>query len=99
MDFVSEDGFGLSSAADDPDGEELCSCAPVELSPDAPSVDFISLSFAASESGGAELCSLAPVDWSEPAAGLSAASVGLAIKIIAAAIAKRVRVIGGVPLA
>jgi hypothetical protein len=84
--------LGFDSAADESGGEELCSFAPPELSPAAPSVDFILSSLAASDSGGAELCSLAPVDLSEPAES-SAARDGLALKIIATARASSVRVI------
>jgi hypothetical protein len=55
--------FGFDgSAAEDSGGAELCSFAPPDVSPFAPSEDFMDSSFAAPDSAGAEPCCLAPVD-------------------------------------
>jgi hypothetical protein len=82
-------------AAEESGGAELCSFAPLDVSPLAPSEDLVERSFSAGEPGGAELCSFAPLEVSPPAAfapvggfvGLlvSAASSGLALNITAAA--------------
>ena len=61
------EALGWPVAAADPGGAELCSFAPVDVSPLAPSEDLFEAVSAASEPGGAELCSFAPVDVSPPA--------------------------------
>ena len=62
-----EEALGWPVAAADPGGAELCSLAPVDVSPLAPSVDLLEALSAASDPGGAELCSFAPVEVSPPA--------------------------------
>jgi hypothetical protein len=84
LEVSPEDSEGCPVAAADPGGAELCSLAPVEVSPLAPVEDLFERSLSAGEPGGAELCSFAPLDVSLPAvpAGcgfmVSAASTGLA---------------------
>ena len=88
LDVSSEDSAGCPVSAADPGGAELCSLAPVEVSPLAPVEDFFERSLSAGDPGGAELCSFAPLEVSLPTAfdplgGLdgfivSAASTGLA---------------------
>ena len=92
---VSLDELGWPVAAVDPGGAELCSLAPPEVSPLAPSEDLVERSLSAGDPGGAELCSFAPLEVSPPVAfppvggfvGLlvSAASSGLALNKTAAA--------------
>jgi hypothetical protein len=79
----SEDSEGRPVAAADPGGVELCSFAPLEVSPLAPVEDLFERSLSAGEPGGAELCSFAPVEVSPPAA-FSAAG-GLVGFIVSAA--------------
>ena len=66
-DAVPLEALGWPVAAADPGGAELCSLAPVEVSPLEPSVDLFAALSAASDPGGAELCSFAPVEVSPPA--------------------------------
>ena len=94
----SEDSEGCPVAAADPGGAELCSLAPLEVSPLAPVEDLFERSLSAGEPGGAELCSFAPLDVSLPAAGgfadfiVSAAKSGLALSSTSAAALIRYRV-------
>jgi hypothetical protein len=90
----SEDLEGCPVAAAESGGAELCSFAPVEVSPPAPVEDLLERSFSAGDPGGAELCSFAPLEVSlvafAPAGGLvgfivSAAKSGLALSSMAAA--------------
>ena len=95
LEVSSEDSAGCPVAAADPGGEELCSLAPVEVSPLAPVEDLFERSLSAGEPGGAELCSFAPLEVSLPAAFappggldgfmLSAARTGLAYSSTTAA--------------
>jgi hypothetical protein len=64
----SEDSGGCPVAAADPGGAELCSFAPLEVSPLASVEDLCDRSLSAGEPGGAELCSFAPLEVSLPAA-------------------------------
>jgi hypothetical protein len=68
LEVSSEDLEGCPVAAAEPGGAELCSFAPLEVSPPAPIEDFFERSLSAGEPGGAELCSFAPLEVSLPAA-------------------------------
>ena len=63
----SEDSEGCPVAAAEPGGAELCSFAPLDVSPLAPVEDLFDMSLSAGEPGGAELCSFAPLEVSAPA--------------------------------
>ena len=90
-------------AAAEPGGAELCSFAPLEVSPPVPVEDLFERSLSAGEPGGAELCSFAPLEVSLPAAFppagwldgfiVSAARSGLALSSTNAAAPIRYRVI------
>ena len=90
-------------AAAEPGGAELCSFAPLEVSPPVPVEDLFERSLSAGEPGGAELCSFAPLEVSLPAAFspagwldgfiVSAARTGLALSSRTAAAPIRYRVI------
>jgi hypothetical protein len=92
---LSLEELGWPVAAVDPGGAELCSFAPLDVSPLAPVEDLVERSLSAGDPGGAELCSFAPLEVSPPAAfvpagGLvgcvvSAAKSGLALNSMAAA--------------
>ena len=68
LEVSSEDSAGCPVAAADSGGAELCSLAPVEVSPLAPVEDLFERSLSAGEPGGAELCSFAALEVSAPAA-------------------------------
>jgi hypothetical protein len=102
LEVSSEDSEGCPVAAAEPGGAELCSFAPLEVSPPVPIEDLFERSLSAGEPGGVELCSFAPLEVSLPAAlapagGLddfmvSAAKIGLVLNSKTAAGIIRYRV-------
>jgi hypothetical protein len=88
LEVSSEDSEGCPVAAAEPGGAELCSLAPLEVSPLAPVEDLLERSLSAGEPAGAELCSFAALDVSLPCGigrgicrlQVSAAKSGLAIE-------------------
>ena len=68
LEVSSKDSEGCPVAAAEPGGAELCSLAPLEVSPLAPVEDLLERSLSAGEPAGAELCSFAALDVSLPAA-------------------------------